>query len=184
MRQLRRSLRILSEMKKYDTLFLDRDGVLNKKIEAGYVLDICDIEVLPGVVHFLSRVRNLFNQIIVVTNQRCVGRGMLTMDRLEMINRTLNQLTGSHIDHFLVCPHLNNDMCECRKPKDGLFRKAGDIYNIDFSNSVLVGDSESDLIPAKELGIKTIYISGYESKYADKRVSSTLHLLSAFNNLY
>ena len=87
-----------------------------------------------------------------------------------------NEQLGSVIKHFFICPHLDEDNCDCRKPKRGLFLQAKEMYPIDFANSWMIGDSLSDLIPAKSLGIKTIYISKTDSPMADFRVESTTQL--------
>ncbi len=125
----------MSSNKKFDTLFLDRDGVLNKKIDNGYVLDFDQIEILPGIEDFLQSAVNYFERILVVTNQRCVGRGLLSIEHLFEINAKINELTGGHIDRFYVCPHLDEDNCDCRKPKNGMFLQAGKDYEVDFSCS-------------------------------------------------
>lgn len=164
----------------YDTLFLDRDGVLNRKIENGYVLRPGDIEILPGIAGFLRQAHKNFRQIVVVTNQRCLGRQMIKSAEIEAINQLINEKTGNFIDSFFVCPHLDEDNCSCRKPKKGLFLAAAGKYPVDFQKSWMVGDSETDLIPAKELMMNTVYISAGESAFADITLRSTAELLSAF----
>ena len=158
--------------KRFNTLFLDRDGVLNKKIDHGYVLKFEQIEILPGVPEFLRVARDCFDWMVVVTNQRCVGRGLISLAGVSEINDKINKLTGSFIDKFYVCPHLEEDHCDCRKPKEGMFLQAQKAFDIDFRNSWMVGDSESDMIPAKKLGITTFLLSAYASAFADKNISS------------
>jgi len=162
--------------KRFDTLFLDRDGVLNKKIEQGYVLDFGQIEIIPGVTEFLEAAENYFDKIIVVSNQRCVGRGLLSIEKLGAINDRINHLTGGRVDKFYVCPHLDEDNCSCRKPKTGLFIQAQSEYHINFEQSWMVGDSESDMIPAKQLGITTFFLSGQKSAFADHNIDNFAEL--------
>lgn len=162
--------------KELDTLFLDRDGVLNVKIDDGYVLAPDDIIILDGVPEFLNWARQNFKRIVVVTNQRCVGRGLLKLENLQEINNTINTLTGGNIDKFYVCPHLDEDNCNCRKPKNGLFLQVVADGDVDFENSWMIGDSESDLVPAKKLGLHTIFISRKESDFADQRFQSLIEL--------
>ncbi|PWK77732.1 D-glycero-D-manno-heptose 1,7-bisphosphate phosphatase [Mucilaginibacter oryzae] len=169
---------MLSQYNKKDTLFLDRDGVINKKIDHSYVLELDQIEIIPGIKDLLLLSKKHFQHIVVVTNQRCVGRGLLSMQKLEIINNQINLLTGSMIDHFFVCPHLDEDNCDCRKPKNGLFLQAKNNYNIDFENSWMIGDSETDIIPAKNLGIKTFYFSKQKSLLADKNISDYNEVIS------
>ncbi|WP_407430414.1 D-glycero-alpha-D-manno-heptose-1,7-bisphosphate 7-phosphatase [Arcticibacter sp.] len=167
----------------YDTLFLDRDGVLNRKIDDGYVLRPQDIEILPGIPPFLKWAHQTFRQIIVVTNQRCIGRGMIELADIERINQAINAKTGNFISSFFVCPHLDEDNCSCRKPKNGLFLAAAVRYGIDFKKSWMIGDSETDLIPAKELMMSTLFISGRASTFADITLHSTADLLAAFSTI-
>ena len=161
-----------------DTLFLDRDGVLNKKIENGYVLNTGQIEIIPGVAEFLKSAKAYFTRIVVVTNQRCVGRGLLAMENLERINEEINRRTGSLIAKFYICPHLDTDNCGCRKPKEGLFLAAQKDFNIDFSKSWMIGDSISDIVPAKRLGVFTLLHTNLPSPLADVNFASFDKLVS------
>lgn len=167
----------------FDTLFLDRDGVLNRKIDGGYVLAPEDIEILPGIPLFLKWAHQAFRQIIVVTNQRCIGRRMIALSEIQDINRAINNQTGNYISRFFVCPHLDEDHCSCRKPKKGLFLAAAVHYAIDFQKSWMIGDSETDLIPAKELQMSTLFISRKDSIFADITLRSTAALLRTFKSL-
>ncbi|WP_069660330.1 D-glycero-alpha-D-manno-heptose-1,7-bisphosphate 7-phosphatase [Arcticibacter eurypsychrophilus] len=162
-----------------DTLFLDRDGVLNKKLDDTYVLLPIDIEILPGIKNFLLWANQAFKQIFVITNQRCIGRKMLSLIELNALNEQINEQLGFVIQHFFVCPHLDEDNCNCRKPKTGLFLQAKEMYTIDFANSWMIGDSVNDLIPARSLGIKTIYIGHHDMRMANFRVESTSQLISS-----
>jgi D-glycero-D-manno-heptose 1,7-bisphosphate phosphatase len=168
--------------KKFNTLFLDRDGVINKKIDNGYVLNINQIEIIPGITEFIKAAENYFERIIVVTNQRGVGRGLLSIGELAVINDEVNRLTGCLINRFYVCPHLDEDNCNCRKPKEGLFLNAQKDYEIDFQNSWMVGDSESDMIPAKKLGITTLLLSAQNNIFADRRFENPYELRSFLEN--
>jgi len=163
---------------KYDTLFLDRDGVLNKKIDNGYVLNEDDIEILPGISEFLNFIRSKFSKIVVVTNQRCIGRGLITYNGVGKLNDSINKKSGSFINNFYICPHLDEDNCVCRKPKKGLFIHAYKDYCINFQNSWMIGDSITDILPAKQLGIRTILITSENFRIADIHIESPADLLS------
>jgi D-glycero-D-manno-heptose 1,7-bisphosphate phosphatase len=169
-------------VRNYNTLFLDRDGVINRKIDNGYVLKADDIELMPGIKEFLYWANKQFPQILVVTNQRCIGRKMLREEDLLLIHKDINDRTGNFIDDFLFCPHLHEDNCGCRKPKEGLFLKAAENYVVDFNRSWMIGDSISDLIPARNLGIKTIYIGTEANTYADFTLASTSELINVFKS--
>jgi len=164
----------------YNTLFLDRDGILNRKIDNGYVLKPDDLEIMPGIKEFLYWANKKFLQILVVTNQRCIGRKLLREEELWSIHQDLNVQTGNFIDDFLFCPHLVEDQCACRKPGEGLFLKAAENYAVDFSRSWMIGDSISDLIPAKKLGMKTIYVGAIANDYADFILNTTSDIHNVF----
>jgi len=102
--------------KPLSTLFLDRDGVLNKKINFGYVLKVEDIEIYDDVISFLYWAKTQFKNIIVITNQQCIGKKLISFNELNAINNHINKLLGMPIDRFYVCPHLVEDHCICRKP--------------------------------------------------------------------
>lgn len=145
------------------TLFLDRDGVLNRKIENGYVLDPSMLEILPGVTEAIRNLSNIFGRIIVVTNQRGIGRGMMTEKDLQSIHAVLLEKVkedGGRIDGIFYCPHNIEGNCDCRKPKPGLALKAKQIFpEINFAKSIMVGDSDSDIEMGKLLGMVTVKIS-------------------------
>jgi D-glycero-D-manno-heptose 1,7-bisphosphate phosphatase len=162
--------------KPLNTLFLDRDGVLNKKINFGYVLKVEDIEICDDARLFLHWAKTQFKNIIVITNQQCIGKKFISFDELNAINNHINKLLGMPIDRFYVCPHLVEDHCICRKPNAELFLRAANAYDIQFNKSWMIGDSETDLIPAYSLGIKSVYISDSFNKYADLIVPSISYL--------
>jgi len=172
----------MSSNKRYHTLFLDRDGVINQKLDKSYVLNVSQITILRGIKDFLYWANENFDHIFVITNQQCIGKGLLSDAELNEINRRINYLTGSFIQDFFYCPHLVSENCTCRKPKDGLFLQAINKYEISIERSWMIGDSETDLIPAKKLGIKSIFISENEkSLLADINIDSPDKLINAFS---
>lgn len=143
-----------SNIDKTWTLFLDRDGVINKKLENDYVKSWKEFEFLPNVIEALKILRSIFGKLIIVTNQRCIGRGIITEKDLENIHFNMLNVLEKHgikIDKIYHCPHdYEKEMCECRKPNPGMLYKAKiDFPEIDFTKSIVVGDSFSDL----DLGI-------------------------------
>jgi D-glycero-D-manno-heptose 1,7-bisphosphate phosphatase len=149
--------------KKFNTLFLDRDGVINKKIENGYVLTWEDFKFEPNVVEKFHTLNKFFNRIILVTNQKCVGTGLLPESALYSIHEKMKSEILSNsgiIDKIYFCPGtLDSDYC--RKPNPGMFYQSkSDFPDITFNKySFMVGDSLTDLIPAKKLGMSTIYVN-------------------------
>lgn len=160
------------------TLFLDRDGVLNRKIEDGYVLAPSMLEILPGVPQAIATLGRRFGSIVIVTNQRGIGRQLMTLDDLERIHsRLLEEIgcEGGRIDAIFVCPHDLQDGCDCRKPRVGLaLRAKAQIPGIAFDRSVLVGDSDTDIAMGKALGMSTVRIGPRASAAADEMVFASL----------
>ncbi len=145
------------------TLFLDRDGVINRKLDNDYVKKTSEFEFLPGSIEAIKIFSTVFRKIIVVTNQRGIGRKIMTHKDLEDIhNFMLKKIraTGGHIDKIFYCPHNISEKCLCRKPEPGMGEKAKkEFKEIDFSKSIIAGDSISDLKFGKNLGMKTVYIN-------------------------
>jgi len=147
-------------------VFLDRDGVINKKIENGYVLDWKDFKFLPDVDKAIKLLNDKDIPVIVISNQACVGKGLITIDKLNDINnRMVRELGGKGvwIDDVFVCPHKKEDNCDCRKPKVGLFRQAAEKHDIDFKGSWFIGDSSEDVEAGKSAGTNTYLLNKGES---------------------
>lgn len=137
-------------------VFLDRDGVINKKIEGDYVRDWSQFQFLPNIGDWIRLVQALDHLVIVVTNQRGVALGHMTLDDVQEIHAKMLatlEAQGAHIDDIFVCPHAENT-CECRKPKPGLILQAQQKYDIDLSQSLLIGDSDSDEQLARTCGLR------------------------------
>lgn len=149
-------------------VFLDRDGVINKKMPEGdYVKEWKEFHFLPGVFDALRKLKNAGYIIIIVTNQRCVARGIMAEDNLQEIHAKMTDYVkkmGVLIDGIYVCPHDDVDNCDCRKPKPGMIINAIKDFeikgiNIDIEKSYMIGDSEKDMIAGKAAGLKIIRIA-------------------------
>lgn len=144
------------------TLFLDRDGVINKRLVDDYVKTWDEFEFLPGVKEVLSKFSNVFGRIIIVSNQQGIGKGLMNEDDLnEIHSRMLSEIeeSGGRIDAFYHCPELKENNSECRKPKAGMALQAQKEFpEIDFSKSIMVGDSSSDMEFGKNLGMLTVFV--------------------------
>jgi histidinol-phosphate phosphatase family protein len=143
------------------TLFLDRDGVINKKREYDYVKTWDEFVFLEGSVKAISILSKLFARIIVVTNQRCVGKGIISEQELNSIHDTMIEVinvNNGRIDKIFFCPEVS-DFAECRKPNLGMAQNAISYFpEIDFTKSVIVGDSMSDMIFGKRAGMLRFFI--------------------------
>jgi D-glycero-D-manno-heptose 1,7-bisphosphate phosphatase len=139
-------------------VFLDRDGVLNARpAPHDYVRDVADLVVLPGAGGAVRQLVDIGYEVVVVSNQRGVARGLVTWETLRAIEDRLRCETGSSMS-FFYCPHDVEDGCACRKPRPGLFLLAALEFGIDMSSSITVGDSESDVVAGRTVGTKTIRI--------------------------
>jgi D-glycero-D-manno-heptose 1,7-bisphosphate phosphatase len=145
-------------------VFLDRDGVLNRKAaEGSYIGRWSDFHILPGVEAAIAALNRGGRRVIVVSNQRGVALGLYTPADVEELHAHLQQHLAAHgarIDAFYYCPH-DLEECDCRKPKTGLFRQAFRDFPEDSpENSLVVGDSLSDIEAARKLGMPSIFIEG------------------------
>jgi D-glycero-D-manno-heptose 1,7-bisphosphate phosphatase len=154
-----------------DTVFLDRDGVVNRKAPEGdYIKHWGEFEFLPGAKEALRFLTEANKRLIIVTNQRGISLGLMTeSDLREIHKRMLEEINaaGAVIDAIYYCPH-DKGQCDCRKPDIGLFLKAKmDFPDIDFSSSVVIGDSFNDIEAGNRLECKTILIADvlHQSSY-------------------
>ncbi len=168
------------------TLFLDRDGVINKKLDNDYVKHWIEFEFLEGVFEALKKLDTTFGKIVVVTNQQGIGKGLYRTEDLELIHKNmLYEITylGGRIDKVYFSPYLNSLNHPTRKPGIGMALQAQkDFPEINFSKSIIVGDSLSDMEFGRNAGMKTVFIS--EEKKKDERIDMQFtSLLEFVNNL-
>jgi D-glycero-D-manno-heptose 1,7-bisphosphate phosphatase len=145
------------------TLFLDRDGVINKKIDNDYVKQWIEFEFIEGVLDALKFLNTVFGSIIVVTNQQGIGKKLYRIEDLELIHKNMLYEIAYHggkIDKVYFSPYLKSENHPYRKPGIGMALKAKeDISTINFKQSIMIGDSMSDMEFGRNAGMKTIYIS-------------------------
>jgi len=145
----------------FKTLFVDRDGVINKHRPDDYVKSWDEFEFLPGVLEAFCILPDFFGRIIVVTNQRGVGKGLITENELQDIHkRMLSEIrkAGGRLDQIYYCIDINNDSLN-RKPNPGMGLQAQkDFPEIVFKESIMIGDSASDREFGNRLGMKTILV--------------------------
>ena len=149
-------------------VFLDRDGVLNRKMpEGAWVTEWSQFEWLPGAIEAIGRMNRAGLTLILVTNQRGIALGLYTEEQLGQLHRSMRAdlaRHGARVDAIYYCPH-NEGACDCRKPGIGLFVQARrDFPEIDGENSVVIGDSLSDIQAGRQLGMKTIFIEGEKDR--------------------
>jgi len=135
-------------------VFLDRDGVINE--EVGYLHKIKEFKFINGVKDSCKYFLSLGYQIIIVTNQSGIARGLYKADDFHRLNEwMLNNFykEGVNILDVFFCPHSPDDNCSCRKPKPGLFLNAKNKYDIEMKKSWMIGDKEDDILAANNAGI-------------------------------
>lgn len=144
------------------TLFLDRDGVINEEIEGTYVTDWKEFRFYQGSVEAISTLARIFGTIIVVTNQRGVGRGVMSIESLKEIHANMLEEIGRHggrVDRIYSCTAVENEDNN-RKPNTGMAMQAReDFGNIDFRKSVMVGNNISDMLFGKRMAMHTVFLS-------------------------
>lgn len=149
------------DISEYNTLFLDRDGVINKLRPNDYVKCWEDFEFLPGVFEALTCFAKTVKYIFIVTNQRGVGRGVMTEQALLDIHSKMSQeiaARGGRIDGIYYCTALTEDDIR-RKPGRGMFDEILQDYpDVNPDYCVMIGDSDSDIAFANNCGIKGIKV--------------------------
>lgn len=148
-------------------IFLDRDGVINFN-RNDYVKSWDEFEFIPGVLDAIKQINASNRLVIIITNQSPIGRGMFTPETLDGIHNKMLEVMGKHnchIDAIYYCPHHPNDGCNCRKPKPGNILRAAKDFNIDLSNSWMIGDSESDLEAGRTAGCQVMKVTEERSLF-------------------
>lgn len=144
-------------------VFLDRDGVINRKMPEGrYVTSWLEWEFFPGVADAITLLNSAAYKVIVVTNQRCIAKGLVTSSEVENIHRRMCQelaSAGATIDAVYYCPHEKAPPCMCRKPSPGMLLSAAHDHKINLAESWMIGDSADDVRAGKSAGCRTARIS-------------------------
>jgi histidinol-phosphate phosphatase family protein len=164
------------------TLFLDHDGVINKKLENDYVKHWIEFEFIEGTLDALKILNSVFGKIVVVTNQQGIGKGIYRTEDLELIHQNMLyevSYLGGRIDKVYFSPYLSSQNHPTRKPGIGMALAAkNDFPQIDFTKSIIVGDSMSDMEFGKNAGMKTVFIS--EAHKQDEKIDFNFKSLIEF----
>lgn len=178
--------------KKQKAVFLDRDGTINKYV--GFLKNIDDFELLPDAGEAVKKINASGYLAIVVTNQPVIARGEVTFEELQMIHNKMETLLGkegAYLDGIYFCPHHPHKgyagevaelkvECKCRKPEPGLLLRAAKDFNIDLSQSWMIGDGENDIVAGKKAGTLTglIDIDNVRSVSSDVRGKNLLEIVN------
>lgn len=170
-------------------VFLDRDGTINRYV--GFLTNIDDFELLPGVAEAIRKINTKGYLAIVVSNQPVIARGEVTYAQMREIHNKMETLLGAegaYLDAIFYCPHhphsgydgeiaqLKID-CSCRKPKPGMLLNAAREFHIDLANSWMVGDSENDVKAGRAAGCHTALLAEAGVDFGQE---TTVHSLSEF----
>lgn len=167
------------------TLFLDRDGVINHEKHKDYIHSWEEFKFYDGVLEAMKVFAKIFHRIIVVTNQKGVGKGLTKLDDLHTIHANMEKeiiKTGGRIDAVYYCSDLE-DESPYRKPNPGMgFQAAKQFPDIDLSKAIMVGNTVSDMEFGRNLGVYTIFLptTRPEVDLTDKRIDAVCDSLLAF----
>ena len=142
--------------------FLDRDGVLNRKAPEGqYVTRWEDMEFLPGAYEAVRSLNQAGYFVVVVSNQRCVAKGLITASELDSLHAQMChefETVGARINAIYYCPHDCQPPCSCRKPQPGMLLAAARKHELDLPRSWMIGDSEHDVEAGRSAGCRTAWL--------------------------
>lgn len=152
-------------------IFLDRDGVINKDPGfGGYIKSWKEFEFLPDSLNALVKLNQAGFEVIVISNQAGVAKGLYALQDLDEISRNMLrevEKAGGKIRAVHYCPHRDEDDCDCRKPKTGLFSQATQGLEVDFTDTFFVGDNRRDILAAKAIGARSIFVLSGNTKLQD-----------------
>lgn len=142
-------------------VFLDRDGVINKRaLPHSYITKWDDFVLIDGVQEAIKQLNENNYIVYLVTNQRCVARGLATNEDIEALHEKMVKIlmeNGARIDKIFCCTH-DEGQCNCRKPQIGLFLQAEKLTDVDKKKSWMIGDEMKDIDAGRNYGIRTIGI--------------------------
>lgn len=146
-----------------NTLFLDRDGVINVRKMGGYIQSVEEFRFLDGVKEAFEIFSRLFDTIVVVTNQQGIGKGLMSEQDFADISAYMKseiEKAGGKLDFVFHAPQLKSAHSIDRKPAIGMGLKARKRFRcLNFKDSIMVGDSVSDLVFGKRLKMHTVHLS-------------------------
>ncbi|MEK7991007.1 MAG: D-glycero-beta-D-manno-heptose 1,7-bisphosphate 7-phosphatase [Thiotrichaceae bacterium] len=141
-------------------IILDRDGVINYDSDE-YIKSPDEWHPIVGSLEAIARLNQADYRVIIVSNQSGVARGLFDLNTLHEIHAKMHRSlaeVGANVEAIFFCPHVNEDECNCRKPRPGMFHQIANRLGISLSNVAAVGDSLRDLQAAIAAGAKPILV--------------------------
>ena len=151
---------LIQRDKRLRVVFLDRDGVINHN-RPDYIKSVDEFEFLPGALDALKCLNDAGFQVVVISNQACVSKGLLARETLDEINRLMIERVseaGGRIFGVYYCTHRKEDGCDCRKPAPGLLLRASRDMDVDPKDTVFVGDAVTDLQAGRAVSCTTVLV--------------------------
>jgi histidinol-phosphate phosphatase family protein len=160
-------------------IFLDRDGVINRRRPGDYVLDWTQFVFVPGIQAALKQLATLNLPMILISNQAAVGKGLLDLATLEEITGRMQKALladGVSLAAAFYCTHRADENCDCRKPLPGMLTRAANEFGIDLQQSIFIGDSATDVQAGLAAGCKSILfgstdVESFEDASSAHRIS-------------
>ncbi len=168
------------------TLFLDRDGVINHEKHLDYIHTWDEFVFYNGVTEAIKIFSSIFNRIIIVTNQKGIGKGLTKLEDLNLIHANMKatiEVAGGHIDAVYFCPDLDQNSPD-RKPNPGMgFKAKTEFPEIDFSKSIMIGNTISDMEFGRNIGAYTVFLPTTRPEVAldDQRIDLVTDSLFSFS---
>ena len=161
-------------MSLHKCVFLDRDGVINKDY-VDYVYSAEKLEILPGVAEAIKSLKSAGYLMIIITNQSGIAKGIYTREQMHETHRLIQEAIGFTFDHIYYAPwHPNFSNSLTRKPDSLMLERGMARYKVDPQLSWMVGDKDTDLMPARKLGLRTIQVDRTDSGTADYKAKNLL----------
>jgi D-glycero-D-manno-heptose 1,7-bisphosphate phosphatase len=171
---MRRRVFRRARKKRLDTIFIDRDGVINKDPHGwtphSYVTTWKDFKFLPGVFQALKLLNKHEIKVVIISNQAGVGKGYFTKAELDGVTkRMLDEINknGGNIEEVCYCIHKKEDNCRCRKPSPGMLESAARKYDIDPRKTFFIGDTERDVLAGQAMRMRTIFVASGKNTVED-----------------
>ena len=161
-------------MVNHKLIILDRDGVINVE-SPDFIKSPEEWIPIKGSLEAIGRLSQAGYEIVIITNQSGIGRELFSANTLAKIHKKMIdhiQQFGGKIQSILFCPHLPDDDCRCRKPKDGMYKELASRLNISFSGVYSVGDSVRDLLAAQAAGASPVLVKTGNGKKSLKKISN------------
>ncbi len=166
-------------------IILDRDGVINQDSDE-FVKSPEEFIPIEGSLAAIARLKQAGFGVVVATNQSGLARGLFDLDTLHRIHDKLQRLLqneGAHLDGIFFCPHGPDDHCHCRKPKPGLYTDIAERFNIDLSDTIVVGDSYRDLQAALAVGAQPVLVKTGKGERTIKNNAADIVNIPVYDSL-